>query len=1195
MTNPLATGPAGAAVWEEQQLGAGVTSSDGDGRPLTLLTLPDAANATRIQAHLPPLYYYLPRTPMVARDAAGAPIFSLSLLLSRAPTPTDVTIADLITHGLLSFDVTVGLPEAQRAQLSADPGRQYQPLFARDARFSLMASATPSAQSGDVLVTATGIGANTRASLSLNLDQLGAQAVLNALQGGQSNLTLACEVTYRSAGADRQALIQVDWPVVYDALAAHFEPGDEVTQREVQILFIEMIQSGILPLQVLDGDGQPLSLANGDAPAVDPLLLFPPFMRLSAIILQRLTWDLAADDPANRYRLRQRPGAGYTVDIQQMLTGNALKHITLTAPLAAVLGGVLTGVTAEQSIHLISPTGAPLPGMNLWGPAPRRLFTTVPRQSRAAGSTVHQLAAFNGAIKSPALALRPDSLAKPTLTAVLASDAVQLHPADQSGRLHWAVDDMVLARPNWWDELTAPTVQALPVIDDPAAPLWHDRLHPDSYWYAPIFEVVQPAPTASTATSPFLFTYLEQGHDHTGRAGLSGTIRLTLHQRLSDQSQAALQALGNPAAHPVALLDLAVWLDLPFRDESGATRRQRFPATVTQTGDHVTATISLLDDWVRLAYGALATPNFQSQPARVKVAYSYTGYVLIPEQSADQWELLGGRKIMRLPVVHSAEQLEEVGNHPYLDAGQLAIQTRAGAFHFSRERATTTTTMTAEDERAVGNLAQAVQPGVVAGAMTAAHTNPGVAGAATMAATQLTTTLPVNVAITHPLPVVVHPELEASLVLQNVLRQNRYATQTLGSEATSDLLFPCNTLGAFYLHTNGAQRAIGCQDAFQLGQTTYHQYEQITDADVQSPFYQLYRSLQQPGRFLVVPTAYRITRYATTEGDKAYRPVIYLYSTLDPTDAANNRAVVMATLQPDLPPYVRRNLTAALMNWAARPVIDYVTAVESQLAYSWSIGADPSLHLQPQAAKLWDGFQVSLSTDVDGAPQLQAMLQRSAVAANVTFTLPDGVQLQTALRLDLGDIVGPWSSGPIAVTLQGGAATLTNKIEHTLNLTDLAFYNTDGERHLATVDRTLASQESCVITLPGEATEAYPAYTMAPGDPATLTEVRSFVEDIHTNVVFLNLINYANHGLKQLAIVAQIEGVAGSYPAPISEAQPIAAIDITLPLTSYLTNRTLQFQVTKTDNRDQISVTPWLEWPLDSRGNVVSLTWEMIG
>ena len=53
-------------------------------------------------------------------------------------------------------------------------------------------------------------------------------------------------------------------------------------------------------------------------------------------------------------------------------------------------------------------------------------------------------------------------------------------------------------------------------------------------------------------------------------------------------------------------------------------------------------------------------------------------------------------------------------------------------------------------------------------------------------------------------------------------------------------------------------------------------------------------------------------------------------------------------------------------------------------------------------------------------------------------------------------------------------------------------------------------------------------------------------------------------------------------------------VKFTLPLTTFLEKHTLQFQVTKVPLTGKKKTTPWIGWDLETRGNVVSLEWEMI-
>jgi hypothetical protein len=489
--------------------------------------------------------------------------------------------------------------------------------------------------------------------------------------------------------------------------------------------------------------------------------------------------------------------------------------------------------------------------------------------------------------------------------------------------------------------------------------------------------------------------------------------------------------------------------------------------------------------------------------------------------------------------------------------------------------------------------AGAAQPRGAALAAVAMHGG-AVHAAALQPAAAATAVVPSHASLVVAAPF--HPQMEEAIRIQDILRQKRYARQTQGRTATVTTFFGCNTLGGFYRQDLGDRMvSIGCQDSFSLGQTAFKLFEPVDDPALASTRYKVYRSLSQPGHFLVVPAAYRITRYAATEGDRAYRPTVYLYSSLDPQNAANNRCVVMASLQPDLPAWERKSLAVKLAALHHSPVLQYATEIDAEVTYTWSLDGGVA-SIQPRAAKQWDGFQVTLSSDLAGGLQLQAMLRNSGVTADAHFTLQDGTTVSSSLILDLAALTGPWTGGPIDTTIVASHATLTNHIERGVNVSDLAIYAADGRSQVVRVDRLLAPAAAVTIDLPFAPNDAYSVYAVQPGDPAQLSETSSFVEDIRTNVVFVNLVNYANHNLKRLDLRARLKEAAGSEIAvAISEADPVGEADFLLPLTTYLGPRTLQLEVTKTDTSDHATTTPWLEWDLAARGNVVSLTWDLIG
>jgi hypothetical protein len=254
------------------------------------------------------------------------------------------------------------------------------------------------------------------------------------------------------------------------------------------------------------------------------------------------------------------------------------------------------------------------------------------------------------------------------------------------------------------------------------------------------------------------------------------------------------------------------------------------------------------------------------------------------------------------------------------------------------------------------------------------------------------------------------------------------------------------------------------------------------------------------------------------------------------------------------------------------------------------------MQVDVETVKNADSLQVAMTAAMTDALLLESQLKTSGVVGQVTFTLPDQSAVQSTLLLELGHIGGPWDGGPIEVTVQDGFATLTNKVHAPVNVTDLMVYGASGSGTPVPVDATLGQDEAAPqpVQLPDGGGDLYPVYTVQPGPVDKLQEIRSFVEDVHTNVIFLNLINYAAHSLKQLSITARLKDVDGTYPVAIGDAlsgSPQAQVDMLLPLSNYIGQRVLQYQVLKTRSDDSVTTTDWIDWNLESKGNVVSLQW----
>lgn len=1019
--------------------------------------------------------------PIVGRDAAGLPVFSLTILLDRRPEPTDETIVPIVRQATLSLEVAL-VPAGART-----------PTFIREARFALRGGTRS-------LADTVSSGTLPRGSLTAVLDRRDATDVLAALDGSPSTLTLDVTMLHRVATPPATLHLAGSWPKIYDFLAARI-PASGFARDELRESVDELLQAGVL-------------LASG--PAGTPFEpIFDLFMRVAPVVLKL--------DVEQRYVLRDRPSNRFELAIQTTVAGAGEASAALALPLDRLLGGLLDDLDRDAFIKLVSPDGDG--GI---GPAPRRVRTLAPDRPRSVDGRAPRsdVIAADGRFHSLAAALRPmHATASPA--ALVATGA--LTPA-RAGHSWWVDDTSVV---------DGGDVRPLPIVDDEGAALWHDRLDGGTYWYAPAFELVLPDPTEAASTSPFLYTFSEAGATSSGERGLDATVKATLRRQIPDAVTAALEQLGNPSAQPVVPTALSVSFELPFRDEHGVTQTQLFAAGVEQDGDLLTATIALIDDWARLCYGSLAVAGFQSAPARLTVTYSFEAYV--PCGAGDLRLLLGG-KTATTEVVYAVAP-EPVVRQPCFDASQLAYRFPAGEVRLTPE--------------------------------------PAGAVRARLDRTSLLHAEAVPLAVARP---------QLSAVALGPFRRTRYASRSIVRQEQLDALVPCNTYGAFYVQNlPSGPEAVGCRDALKLGETTWRQFEEIPE--LRDALYSVHRSLQQPGRFLVVPSAYRIARFAATEGDRAYRPIVFVYSTLDGANPTNDRVLFQFVVQPDVPPYARRRLLDRLRAYAADPVLLYPTELEADTEYHWTIAA--ALDVEPQAVKFPDSLQITLATDLTGALLVRDVLRNVGVAATAAFALPDGSpKLSVAIDLSLTRLTGPWDGGPVDVTILADSVLLTNRIERPVDVGDLLAYAASGPPTVVAVDATLEPASSrAVAVMPGTA-EAVPVTSVPQAPAADLEEIRSFVEDVLINVVFVDLVDHAGHDISGIEVEARMKSAPDpTLQVPMTGSPAVGQVEFTLPLTTYLADRTLEFRSTAAPTGGDPVPGPWRAWDLTTRGNVVSLVW----
>jgi hypothetical protein len=418
-----------------------------------------------------------------------------------------------------------------------------------------------------------------------------------------------------------------------------------------------------------------------------------------------------------------------------------------------------------------------------------------------------------------------------------------------------------------------------------------------------------------------------------------------------------------------------------------------------------------------------------------------------------------------------------------------------------------------------------------------------------------------------------------------ILKRRRPVTRSLVREETVDALLACASYGNLYLQRTdaGSTVAIGCQDSLKLGDTALHAFDEI--AALRDPALRVYRSLQQPGRFLLAPAAFLVGRYGADARDKAFRPIIMLYGVLD-TDPAKNRYALTATLIPDVPPSLLAKLSERLRAYTptgSSPVIVYPTDpfVAAATRFTWAM---PNGFDTPQAMTVLDSVILTLSMPLADAALLTAMIDRSGVQGGITFTLPDSTAINAALTVD-GNVIGPPDSGPVTVSLQGTTATLQNRTRQTMNVTDLVTVIASGTTQTVPVNVTLAPGASTTANVNASAERAFADARAA--SPSTIDELDVFVKDVTVTVNFINQVNFANHQLTALGVQARLKDSSHVETADLPEGKT-ADLSFTLSITTYLAHQTLQYVLVETKAGGSVT-TAWRDWDLN-KGSVIGVT-----
>ncbi|TNM46101.1 hypothetical protein FHP29_04015 [Nocardioides albidus] len=781
-------------------------------------------------------------------------------------------------------------------------------------------------------VRATGTGPFGQVSLSFTVEGATAGSLLQSLVERTGGPPLRVEaMTVPGPGATRRVRLHLGrlWEVLDD----HLGSSRTVTVAGLARHLDDLVASGAVDLVEPPG-----SAAAREA--------------VADVVVRRAVGVLAPAD-GGRYRVAERRPGDMEVTAMATLPGAPGEVLRAERPLGELLGDA--GADPSAYLSMVTADGGQVSAL-----LPNRSLT----RSKAGP-------------RDRMVMLRANDRINPVVLAAGGELTPAVRPAAVRVDSHLAIADAVTLAILEPDQARTPG----PVVGGAPA-LWPDRFDAATHWYVPEVTLVVPDPAQPADGAPFRFDVTPSGHGLDGSEGLEATITLTLASRMPDDVRVAWEAAGSPTARPVPADGLTARLGVPFRDENGDLQVQYHQAdSVTPSADFgadggtAVAVFRLADQWARMAYGALSTPGFQAEPARVLLTTTYGG-----------WR-------------------REAGTFPIAQPDKISVVLKPQV-----------------DRLAV------LRPPVIRRARTVVPVEPepipprwevGIA--------------PSQVNVLAKAGLTVEPRLHMNAALLAELYAERFEWARFEAASSVPVLVPCADHGANYRRVIAGEepQAIGCQDVLKLGQAPFRTHEPITVAAAQGHATVL-RSLTRPGHFVLVPERYRVGRFGPDADDRAFDPQLLLTSVLD-TETAALRAVLATTVEADVAPAVRTAIVDELRSRSPQVVLDLPWAAGLTQDVRLAVPGRGDVQCVPTAS----GFTIVLTLDVSDFLVVKALLETAGLTGTAALTLPDGVTVSSAIGLSLSQVTGPYGTGPVTLERDGNKARLTNRIGSRVAVTGL--------------------------------------------------------------------------------------------------------------------------------------------------------------
>ena len=358
--------------------------------------------------------------------------------------------------------------------------------------------------------------------------------------------------------------------------------------------------------------------------------------------------------------------------------------------------------------------------------------------------------------------------------------------------------------------------------------------------------------------------------------------------------------------------------------------------------------------------------------------------------------------------------------------------------------------------------------------------------------------------------------------------------------------------------TEPTKTTIGCTESLELGQIEYQMF--TARPDLSEPGVEVQQSTSQPHRFMVV-SRYALGRREPEGTEEGGRPLFVVYAALD-TDPSLIRVAFTAILHPEIRRDQLRRLQGRVKQEHSNAELFWPTEIAgSTTTFHWR--TLDGLTIENETSAQPDGA-IALSAEVDlpGWELFEAALRTATPEGSARVLLDDGNRIHLPLRLDPYWATGPREHGPVHIEPAGENLRLTNRVGSTIDINSvLGFDHNDLVASEEPSSAVLLPNSSIEVSRPGNAETFEVDYEERRSDSADLTEVRAFVEETQTEVIFGLLASLDARGRTTVQVEASIEELGEQQIITLTDTESSVAATFTLPLTRKLTNSSLQYRL----------------------------------